>query len=154
MGNFPFMRSGSRKKRRIQQFVASVETCLPSCCLATKGGCTDLNVCLFWYSTDCILLLFHVHSLLFLHNLLNALVQIANKMGLIIIITPWPKSASELHRPSDRSLLAKLVLTFADRRCHVVRVTDSYGRILGFLDRNKIGLQKQMLRERVNRTVA
>jgi hypothetical protein len=29
--------------------------------------------------------------------------------------TPWPESASELHRPSDRSLSAKLVPTFADR---------------------------------------
>jgi hypothetical protein len=29
---------------------------------------------------------------------------------------------------------AKLVPTFAYRGCDVVRVTDSYGRILGFLD--------------------
>jgi hypothetical protein len=27
--------------------------------------------------------------------------------------TPWPESASELYRPSDRRLLAKLVPTFA-----------------------------------------
>jgi CBS-domain-containing membrane protein len=47
----------------------------------------------------------------------------------------WPESATELYRPSDRLLLAKLVSTFADRRCHVVSVTDPYGRILGFLDR-------------------
>jgi hypothetical protein len=47
---------------------------------------------------------------------------------------PWPESASELHRPSDRRLSAKLVLTFADRGFHVVKVTDLYGRILGFLD--------------------
>jgi hypothetical protein len=26
---------------------------------------------------------------------------------------------------------------FADRGCHVVSVTDPYGRILGFLDRNR-----------------
>jgi hypothetical protein len=38
--------------------------------------------------------------------------------------TPWPQSASELYRPSDRSLSAKLVPTFADRGCHVVSVTD------------------------------
>jgi hypothetical protein len=43
--------------------------------------------------------------------------------------TPWPESASELYRPSDRRLSAKLVPTFADRGCHVVR------RTLGFLDR-------------------
>jgi hypothetical protein len=30
---------------------------------------------------------------------------------------------------------AKLVLTFVDRGCHLVSVTDPYGRILGFLDR-------------------
>jgi hypothetical protein len=41
-------------------------------------------------------------------------------------------SVAELYRPSDRSLS---VPTFADRRCHVVSVTDLYGRILGFPDR-------------------
>jgi hypothetical protein len=50
--------------------------------------------------------------------------------------TLWPESTSELYRPSDRRLLAKLVLTFADRGCHVVSVMDPYGRILGFLDRS------------------
>jgi hypothetical protein len=29
--------------------------------------------------------------------------------------TPWPESASELYRPSDRSVSAKLLSTFADR---------------------------------------
>jgi hypothetical protein len=53
-----------------------------------------------------------------------------------IKITPWPESASELYRPSDRRLSAKLVLTFADRRCHVVSVTDTYGHFLGLLDRH------------------
>jgi hypothetical protein len=48
--------------------------------------------------------------------------------------TPWPESKSELYRPRDSRLSAKLVPTFADRGCHVVRVTDPYGRILGFLD--------------------
>jgi hypothetical protein len=49
--------------------------------------------------------------------------------------TPWSESASELYRPSDRRLSAKLVSIFADRECHVVSVTDPYGRILDFLDR-------------------
>jgi hypothetical protein len=49
--------------------------------------------------------------------------------------TPWPQSASELHRPSDRHLSTKLVPTFADRGCRVISVTDPYGRILGFIDR-------------------
>jgi hypothetical protein len=44
--------------------------------------------------------------------------------------TPWPESASELCRPNDRRLSAKLVPTFADRGCHVVSVTDPYGSIL------------------------
>jgi hypothetical protein len=33
------------------------------------------------------------------------------------------------------TLSVKLVTTFAVRGCHVVSVTDPYGRILGFLDR-------------------
>jgi hypothetical protein len=47
--------------------------------------------------------------------------------------TPWSESVSELYRLSDRRLSAKLVPTFADRGCHVVSVTDHYGRILDFL---------------------
>jgi hypothetical protein len=47
------------------------------------------------------------------------------------------KSANELYRLSDRRLLAKLVPTFADRGCHVVSMTNPYGRILGFLDRSR-----------------
>jgi hypothetical protein len=39
-------------------------------------------------------------------------------------------TASELYRLSDRRMSAKLVPTFADSGCHVVSVTDSYGRIL------------------------
>jgi hypothetical protein len=50
--------------------------------------------------------------------------------------TPWSESASELYRPSDRSLSAKWLPTFADKGCHVVGVTDPYSRILGFLDRS------------------
>jgi hypothetical protein len=46
--------------------------------------------------------------------------------------TPWSESASELYRPCDRRLSAKLAPTFADLGCHVVSVTDPYGRILGF----------------------
>jgi hypothetical protein len=46
--------------------------------------------------------------------------------------TPWSESASELYRPIDRRLSAKLVPTFADRRCHVVSVTHPYSRIWVF----------------------
>jgi hypothetical protein len=51
--------------------------------------------------------------------------------------TPWSVSASELYRPSDRRLSAKWLPTFADKGCHVVSVTDSFGRILGFLERSR-----------------
>jgi hypothetical protein len=37
-------------------------------------------------------------------------------------------SASELYRPSDRRMSAKLVPTFAGRGCRVVSATDPYGR--------------------------
>jgi hypothetical protein len=43
-------------------------------------------------------------------------------------LNSWLWSASQLYRPSDRSLLAKLVPTFADRACRVVSATDSHGR--------------------------
>jgi hypothetical protein len=51
--------------------------------------------------------------------------------------TPWSVSASELHRPSDHRLSAKWLPTFVDRGCHVISVTDPYGRILDFLDRSR-----------------
>jgi hypothetical protein len=51
--------------------------------------------------------------------------------------TPWFESASKLYRPRDSRLSAKLVPTFADIECHVVSVTDPYGRILDFLDPNR-----------------
>jgi hypothetical protein len=50
---------------------------------------------------------------------------------------PLSESASELYPPSDRHLLAKWLPTFADRRFHVVSMTDPYGRILRFLDRSR-----------------
>jgi hypothetical protein len=51
--------------------------------------------------------------------------------------TPWPEPASELYRSSDRRLSAKLGPTFEDRGCHVVSMTDPYGRDLGFQDRSR-----------------
>jgi hypothetical protein len=33
--------------------------------------------------------------------------------------TPWSQATSELYRPSEPRLLAKLVPTFEDRKCHV-----------------------------------
>jgi hypothetical protein len=49
----------------------------------------------------------------------------------------WPESASELYRPSNRSLSAKLAPTFTDIGCHMVSITNPFGRILGFLDRSR-----------------
>jgi hypothetical protein len=51
--------------------------------------------------------------------------------------TPRPEFASEIYRPSYRRLWAKLVPTFSDRGCHVVCLTDPYGRILGFIERSR-----------------
>jgi hypothetical protein len=48
--------------------------------------------------------------------------------------TPWPEPASELYRPSDRSLSTKLVPTLADRGCCLVSTVVHYGRVFGFLD--------------------
>jgi hypothetical protein len=48
---------------------------------------------------------------------------------------PWPESASELYRPSDRCLSAKLVPTFVGTGSRVGSVTDPYGRNFDFLDR-------------------
>jgi hypothetical protein len=47
---------------------------------------------------------------------------------------PRPECASELYRPSESRSSAKLEPTFVDRGCHVISVTDPYGRILWFLD--------------------
>jgi hypothetical protein len=44
--------------------------------------------------------------------------------------------ASELYRPSDRPLSAKLVTTFGDRWRCVVSSQDPYARIIAFLDRS------------------
>jgi hypothetical protein len=51
---------------------------------------------------------------------------------------------------TDRAIATcrrKLVSTFADRVCHVVNVTDSYGCILGFLDRSRYFFSKYYTRE-------
>jgi hypothetical protein len=53
------------------------------------------------------------------------------------VTIPTALAASELYRQSDRSLLAKLDPTFANRGCRVVSATYPHGRILGFLDRSR-----------------
>jgi hypothetical protein len=49
--------------------------------------------------------------------------------------TRWPKSASELYRPRDRSLSAKFVPTFNGERVPRGQRDGSLGSILDFLDR-------------------
>jgi hypothetical protein len=49
----------------------------------------------------------------------------------------WPKSASELYRPTERPPLVGEVSDNFRGWCHVVRVMNPYVRILGFLDRSR-----------------
>jgi hypothetical protein len=58
--------------------------------------------------------------------------------------TPWSYSASELYRPSDRRLSAKLMPTFAGRGCRV-SAADPYSHNLGFLDRSNNGKETFIL---------
>jgi hypothetical protein len=59
--------------------------------------------------------------------------------------TPWSESASELYRPSDLRLSTNWLPTFVGKGCHVVSVTDPYGRILDFLDRSRYFSTKHLL---------
>jgi hypothetical protein len=71
------------------------------------------------------------------HQTTFSLIETGPKMYTHLKKTPWSEPASELYRPSDRRLSAKRLPTFVDKGCHVVSVTDLYGRILGFLDRSR-----------------
>jgi hypothetical protein len=51
--------------------------------------------------------------------------------------TPGPEPYSELYQPSECGVSANLVPTSEDRGCHVVSVTDLYGRIFDFLNRSR-----------------
>jgi hypothetical protein len=51
--------------------------------------------------------------------------------------TPWPESASELYRQSDRRLSAKLAPNIADRMCRSVSTVNLYSSIFAFLDRSR-----------------
>jgi hypothetical protein len=88
-----------------------------------------------WSYTSNALTVFVTYSLI-MH--INNVIHLANTItSWAYNLTPWPESASELYRLSESRLSAKPVPTFVDRGCHVVSVTDSYGRILGFLDRSR-----------------
>jgi hypothetical protein len=51
--------------------------------------------------------------------------------------TPWLESASELYRPSDRRLSAKLVPTLADRGCRVVSATNPPQSLISVFQKKK-----------------
>jgi hypothetical protein len=68
---------------------------------------------------------------LLLRNIISLLLVLIS----LRVQTPWNQSSSELYQSSDSRLSAKFVPTFAGRGCHIVSVTDPYGRHLGFLDR-------------------
>jgi hypothetical protein len=78
-----------------------------------------------------------------IHTLQKRFLVIVLKNDFMVLLEPRKQTnklrglnpLSEVYRPSDRRLSAKLVPTFADRGCHVVSLTDPYGRVLGFLDR-------------------
>jgi hypothetical protein len=72
-----------------------------------------------------------------LHSFRFQKLQLLLRLKTKLNYTPWPEPASELYRPSDSCLWAKLVPNFAYRGCHVVSVTDPYGRIIGSLDRSR-----------------
>jgi hypothetical protein len=61
-----------------------------------------------------------------------------NLFTVIYSYTPWPESARELYPQRDGRLSVKLVPTFADRGCHVVNMTDHYGRILRFPEKRPL----------------
>jgi hypothetical protein len=71
---------------------------------------------------------------MFMNQFLTPITASANFLQYIIISvqTLWPESASKLYRLSNRCLSLKLEPTFADRGCHVVSMTDPYGRFLDF----------------------
>jgi hypothetical protein len=81
----------------------------------------------------------------FLYNVWNTNQTVCPQTNSLAVIrpsknrskTPWPQSASELYRPSNRHLSAKLMPTFADRGCCMVSRAVPYGGILGFPDRSR-----------------
>jgi hypothetical protein len=82
---------------------------------------------------DCVRLFIYTHFIyLFIRHRLIQTTSLS-----LLLKTPWPDSASEWYRPSDRRLSAKLVSTFAFRGCRMVSATDPHGRILGFIDRSR-----------------
>jgi hypothetical protein len=101
---------------------------LPSWCYRSNG---TYRLILQWR---------HIKACIRIHALKQSPFRVGHFMFQVYLVrrkTRSPASASDVYRPSDRQLSAKLMPTFANRGCHVVRVTDLYGRIPGFLDRSR-----------------
>jgi hypothetical protein len=76
---------------------------------------------------------------MFTHNICTACISFACSGEELTDYTKL-RGLSPRENYTDRAigrLSAKLVPTFVDRGCHVFRVTNPYGRILDFLDRNR-----------------
>jgi hypothetical protein len=66
--------------------------------------------------------------------------QMDKASALVSYFVTWLKKTRGLSpraNYTDRRFSAKLVLTFADRECHMVSAIDPHGRILDFLDRSR-----------------
>jgi hypothetical protein len=104
-------------------------------CFAGSTQCEDFEI--FMMTTGVFLFNILVTSCNRISHIFAFPLQILRSLITRLKKTLWSESASELYRPRDRRLSAKLLPTFADRGCHVVGVTDPYGRIPGFLDRSR-----------------
>jgi hypothetical protein len=111
--------------------------CLRSCCLAMAScllACFNVVVQQWVYISQylrrhCTMMFVRIHFWAFwLQVFVRARLNVAEQNGKVRggIKTPWAESTNKLHRPSDQLLSAKLVPTFADRRC-VVSATDPQG---------------------------
>jgi hypothetical protein len=68
---------------------------------------------------------------------LSEAIQCSPASRKLVTKNPLSEYARKLYRPSNRRLSAKSVSNSANRGCHVVRVTDPYARIFGFLDQSR-----------------
>jgi hypothetical protein len=56
---------------------------------------------------------------------------------MLIIVTPWLLSVSNLYRPSDRRFFGEVSANVCGEGCRVVSAAHPYGRNLGFLDQSR-----------------
>jgi hypothetical protein len=104
--------------------------------LSLKPGlvtCPNFVTLQLWKSTAYpIETVFHLYHRSCLHSIPSLYI-----LRILTKLNPWPGSARELYRPSDRRMSSKLVPILADRGFYVASFTDPYGCILGFLERSR-----------------